>query len=88
MTMCFLANVTTPLLSRLAGIQLGIVAKLDTVSDAKQTIIDKYPKQFRCLGCMSGDYHIQMKPGAQSYAVYTLRRIPLPHMSKVKDEID
>ena len=37
---------------------------------------------------MSGDYHIQLKPDAQPYAVYIPRRIPLPLMLKVEDEID
>ena len=40
MIMYVLANVATPLISRQAETQLGIVAKLDTVSDAKQAIID------------------------------------------------
>ena len=40
MTLYVQANVATPLLSQLAGTQLGMVARLDTVSDAKQTIID------------------------------------------------
>ena len=40
-TMYVLANVTTPLLSRLAGTQLGIVARLVIVSDAQQMIIDQ-----------------------------------------------
>ena len=52
-TMNVLANVATPLLSRLAGSQLGIVTRLDTASDSKQAIIDQYPKLFRGLGCMS-----------------------------------
>ena len=88
MTMYVLANVATPLLSRLAGTQLSIFARLDTVSDAKQAIINQYPKLFRGLGYMSGNYHIQLKPDAQSYAVYTPRRILLPLMPKVKNEID
>ena len=37
---------------------------------------------------MSGDYYIQLKPDIQPYTVYTPRRIPLPFMPKVKDEID
>ena len=37
---------------------------------------------------MSGGYHIQLKPDAQPYYVYTPHRILLPLMPKVKDEID
>ena len=36
---------------------------------------------------MSGNYLIQLKPDAQPYAVYIHRRIPLPLIPKVKDEI-
>ena len=82
-----LANVVTPLLSRLAGTQLDIVAKLDTVSELKQALIDQYPKLFKSLGCLSGGFHIKLKPNAQSYAVYEHSRIYLPLMPKVKDEI-
>ena len=51
-------------------------------------MIDQYYKLFRDMGCMNGDYHIQLKLDTQPYAVYTPRRIPLPLMSKVKDDID
>ena len=82
-----LANVVTQLLSRLAGTQLGIVGRLDTVSDAKQAIINQYRKQFRGLGYMREDYYIQLKLDTQPYAVYSLRSIPLPLRFMINDEI-
>lgn len=87
-TVYVLHNVATPLLSRLASTQLGIVARLDAVSDAKQAIKQQYPRLFRGLGCMREPHRIQLKPDAQPYAVYTPRRIPIPLMQKVKGEID
>jgi hypothetical protein len=87
-TVYVLANVATPLLSRLASTQLGIVARLDAVSDSKQAIMQQYPKLFKGLGCMEGAYRIQLKPDATPYAVYAPRRIPLPLMPKVKNELD
>ena len=37
---------------------------------------------------MSEPYRIQLKSDAQPYVVYALRRIPLPLLPKVHDEID
>ena len=73
MTTYVLPNVDTPLLSRQASTQLGIVASLDAVSDtigADQCIMHQYPRLFRDLGCISEPYRIQLKSDAQPYAVY------------------
>ena len=48
----------------------------------------QYLRLFRGLGCTSEPYRIQLKSDAQPYAVYAPRRIPLPLLPKVKDEID
>ena len=78
-----LPNVDTPLLSRQASAQLGIVVRIDAISDANQHIMHQYLRLFRGLGCMSEPYRIQLKSDAQPYAVYAQRRIPLPLLPKV-----
>ena len=86
-TVYVLSNVDAPLLSRQAGTQLSIVARLDAVSNANQYIMHLYSRLFRGLGCMNELYRIQLKSDAQPYAVYAPRCIPLPLLPKVKDEI-
>ena len=68
-TIYVLSNVDTPLLSRQASTQLGMVARFEAVSDANQHIIRQYPMLFRGLGCMNEPYRIQLKSDAQLYPV-------------------
>ena len=65
-----LPNIDTHLLSRQASTQVGIVARLDAVSDANQHVMHQYPRLFRGLCYMSEPYRIQLKSDAQPYAVY------------------
>lgn len=46
-------------------------------SDVKQHIFRQYPEL----------YNIQLKPDAKPHTVFSLSRIPLPPMSKVKEDI-
>ena len=81
--MYLLVNIATPLLSRLAGIQLGIVARLDTVTDAKQAITDQYPKTIQRFGLTTFYLNLTL-----NHTLPTPHRITLPLMPKIKDEID
>ncbi|KAL7865994.1 hypothetical protein SRHO_G00112410 [Serrasalmus rhombeus] len=75
----------TALLGRSASCRLGLVARLDsvTVEILKQT----YPKLCSGLGEMRQPYTIKLKPGAQPFSLKTPRRIPLPLVDKVKQEL-
>ena len=46
-----------------------------------------YPKLFEGLGKLEGEYHIELKDDAKPYAITTPRRVPLPLMDKVKEEL-
>lgn len=84
-----LENLETPLLSRTASAKLGKIAKVDTVSDdVKVNYMKKFPKLFNGLGCLEGEYELKMKSEAKLCHVTAPRRIPLPLMSKVKEELD
>ncbi len=83
-----LSQVSMPLLSRLAATQLEILACIDAVFEAKQLIIKQYPELFKGLGHMRQPYSIRLKPEAQPYAVFAPRRVPLPLLPKVQEELD
>lgn len=79
----------TPLLSRPAATALRLVARLDAATlDSKETIQKEFPKLFSGLGTMKGEYNIVLKPGAQPFSVSTPRRISLPLLPKVKEELN
>ena len=60
---------------------LGEVITLETVKS-------KYPNLFRELGEMSGEYHVTLKEGAKPYALSVPRRVPIPLLPQVKQELE
>ena len=76
----------TALLGRSASVKLGLVARLDSIS--MQTVRDSYPKLCTGLGMIEQPYTIKLKPDAVPYSLKTPRRIPLPLMPKVKNELE
>lgn len=78
-----------PLLSRQAATALQLVARLDTATlDSKETVKKEFPELFSGLGSMKGEYNIVLKPGAQPFSVSTPRRISLPLLPKIKEELN
>ncbi|KAL6455308.1 hypothetical protein MHYP_G00362590 [Metynnis hypsauchen] len=75
----------TALLGRSVSCRLGLVARLDSVT--VETLKQTYPKLCKGLGELRQPYAIKLKPGAQPFSLKTPRRIPLPLMDKVKQEL-
>ena len=57
-------------------------------SSYKMKILQKYPKLFSGLGEKQGEYDIKLKENAVPYAVKTPRRIPIPLLPKVTQQLD
>ncbi|KAI5621586.1 hypothetical protein C0J50_18855 [Silurus asotus] len=77
-----------PLLGRPAVTALRLVARLDVVSlTSKERVEKEFPRLFSGLGKMDGEYSIVLKPGAIPFSISTPRRISLPLLPKVKDEL-
>ena len=53
-----------------------------------ETVKSKYPNLFRELGEMSGEYHVTLKEGAKPYALLVPRRVPIPLLPQVKQELE
>ena len=60
---------------------LHLLAQVDAVGTS---IPDQYPGVFTGLGTFPSSYHIQLKPEAQPFALYTRRNVPIPLRTKFK----
>ena len=53
-----------------------------------EEVKEKFPNRFKGLGKLhSPDYVIKLKPDAKPHATSTPRRVPVPLLSKVKEEL-
>ncbi|KAL4008446.1 hypothetical protein ACER0C_002298 [Sarotherodon galilaeus] len=78
-------NLSTPLLGLPAITVLGLLVQVDAVS--MDTLKTTYPTLCNGLGKVQWAYHIKLKPNAVPYSLKTLRRLPLPLMGRVKEEL-
>lgn len=76
-----------PLLRRPAIDKLRLVSRILSVDQAGQTPAVQFPKLFEGLGKLQGDYRIQLQEGAKPYALSTPRRVPIPLMKSVEQEL-
>ncbi len=56
--------------------------------DSLESVKRQFPGLFQGLGKMQGEYEISLKPNAKLFSLSTPNRIPLPLMSKVKQELE
>ena len=83
-----------PLLSRFDSQNLNLINKIQTMNkfeskseDYKGKIAAKYPKLFKGLGQITGEYSITFKDYSTPFALSVPRKVPLPLLSKTKAEI-
>ena len=75
------------LLGRSACSRLGTIARISAV-DAKDSNYEKmFPSLFQGLGCIDGVYEIKLDDSVTPFHLTTLRRIPIPLLPKVKEEL-
>ena len=85
-------NLNQALLGRPAIEALKILSKgnLSSVVEQSEELAKykkEFPKLFSGLGKLEGAYRIDLKEDAKPYAITTPRNVPLPLMSKVKEEL-
>ena len=71
---------------------LNLVQKVDTIhcddsSKIEQEVKKMYPYLFKGLGELEGEFSINLTPGSAPYAITTPRRVALPLMPKVNEEL-
>ena len=83
-----------PLLSGETCTKMGLITvhvlnKVDVVSAAEepQDIFKKYKDVFEGLGCLPGEYHLEVDPSI-SPVKHTVRRVAIPLKSELKKHIE
>lgn len=79
-------NLRVALLSRSASVRLKLIARMDTID--LESIKQLYPKLCEGLGLVQKPYTIKLKPDAKPFSLKVPRRVPLPLMGKVREELE
>ena len=80
-------NLHKHLLGRPAIEALDLVVGVRSVQFSTKDAVDRYPNLFRGLGKLDGEYTIQLKEGTKPFALTVPRRVAIPLMQPVKDEL-
>ena len=75
------------LMGRPAIEALGLVSRLNAIN-SREKFTAMYPDLFTGLGTLEGEYRIKLKEDAEPFALTTSRRVALPLMPKVKEELE
>ena len=62
-----------------------MVALVESIQ--KETVIEQFPLVFKGLGRLKDSYKIEVKKDATPFALTTPRRVPIPLLPKVKEEL-
>ncbi|KAK3098958.1 hypothetical protein FSP39_024697 [Pinctada imbricata] len=80
-------NLKTALLGRPAIEALNLLMRVENVNTGTE-VKKKHPKLFDGLGKTNWEYKISLKDNAKPYALSSPRRVPLPLMNQVKEELE
>ena len=78
-------NLCRPLLGKPAIEALNVVILVEAVQ--KADVVKQFPDVFRGLGKLKDNYTINLREDATPYALTTPRRVPIPLLPKVKEEL-
>ena len=68
--------------------KLGLLSRVNNIEEKSSTVMSEFPKLFKGLGSLEGEYRIELKPNATPFALSTPRRVAIPLMWKVKKELE
>ena len=74
------------LMGRPAIEALHLISRVNYV-DSLERFVKLYPDLFTDLGTLGAEYHIQLRQDAKPYALTTPRRVAIPLLPKVKQEL-
>ena len=75
------------LLGRPAIQALELAVRVHGVQESNLSPVARYPSLFRGLGKLEGDYSIQLEEGAKPYAMTVPRRVAIPLLKSIKEEL-
>ena len=78
-------NLSRALLGRPAIQALNVAVLIEPVQG--ENVVEQFPKLFRGLGKLKDSYRIKLREGATPFALTTPRRVPIPLLPKVKQEL-
>ena len=78
-------NLRRALLGKPAIEALNVVALVEPIQQSD--VIKQFPQVFKGLGKLEGSYSIKLKEDAVPFALTTPRRVPIPLLPKVKEEL-
>ena len=67
---------------------LKLVKRVCSINADQTHVVSNHPNLFTGLGRLEGEYHIELEPNSQPFALSTPRRVALPLMRKVKTELE
>ena len=76
------------LLGRPAIKALNLSARVGAVGEDEYSPVACYPNLFTSLGKLDGEYSIQLEDGAKPFALTVPRRVAIPLMQPVKEELE
>ena len=80
-------GLSKPLVGKAAIISLKLLSTLKALS-VEESIPDQYLELFKGLGRLSGRYTIRLKDRVTPFALSTPRRVAVPLLPKVREELD
>ena len=81
-------NLRRQLLGRPAIDALGLAVRVGAIFDEGMSPVQLFPQLFEGLGELKGEYTIQLRPDSKPYALSVPRRVAVPLMGKVRDELE
>ena len=81
-------NLHRSLLGRPAIEKLHVLARIGSVEQPGQSVVDRFSHLFTGLGKLEEEYIIRLKEGAKPFSLSTPRRMPIPLLKPVKKELD
>ena len=78
-------NLRRALLGRPAIQALNIAVQIEPVQG--DSVVEQFPELFRGLGKLKDTYQIKLREGATPFTLTTPRRVPIPLLPKVKEEL-
>ena len=81
-------DLKTNLLGLPAITALNLVARVQSISGSKESLMKQHPKLFTGLGTLGNEYKISLKPEAKPYALCTARQVPISMRNEVEKELN
>ena len=82
------SNLHKHLLGRPAIEALDLAVRVSALRKDTNNPVEQFPNLFKDLGKLEGEYTIKLQEGAKPYALTVPRRVTIPLMQPVKDELE